>query len=93
MKTVQMLYWDGTIESFNNIANQLFPRDLYQIEFIDEQMDWTNEFTNSFIVIFLPHYSETKDIQKEYEKYKRCYEGLTFKAPCVLPKEVEETNE
>ncbi len=50
---VQLLVWDGSVESFNNIVDLLFPRERVQISFLDEDNEWTNKFTNKFQTIFL----------------------------------------
>lgn len=70
IKVVNLIIWDGSVESFNKIVDLLFPREDVQIVFLDENGEWTNKFTNRFMTMFIPW--------KKSSKYNQQYD-MTFR--------------
>lgn len=86
MKRVQLLEWDGTVDSYNKIVDVCFPSDLYQVDFVDENFDLTNKITKTFRVFFMDN-TYPRNIEratKEYELNGRNYNGTYFQAPCYV---------
>lgn len=87
LRKVQQYLYDGTIDSYNEIAKR-FPREYFQLEFIDSNYQSSNIFTGSFGIYMFS--MNVKDDNFEIVNKLARYSGLCVSPGNVIAFDIED---